>query len=40
MSRTIIFRDGVLYDNEWNAITPTNEELEAITKTVEKYESI
>ena len=40
MSRQIIIRDGVFYDEKWNAITPTHEELEAITETVFKYASI
>lgn len=40
MSRKIIFRDGVLFDNKWNAIDPTKEELEAIKQTISKYESI
>ena len=40
MSRKIIFRDGVFFDEKWNAINPTKEELEAIRQTISKYESI
>jgi len=40
MSRKIIFRDGVFFDEKWNAIDPTKEELEAIRQTISKYESI
>lgn len=35
--RQIVFRDGVFFDMEWNAITPTLDELTAITETVAKY---
>lgn len=37
MSRSIVIRDGVIFDSHWNAITPTFEELTAITETVAKY---
>ena len=40
MNRTIIFRDGVFYDEEWNAITPTLDELTDITMAVNKYLNI
>jgi len=40
MSRSIVIRDGVIYDNMWNAITPTSEELTAIAETVAKYTDI
>ena len=40
MSRTILFREGVFYDEDWNAVTPTLDELMAITAAVYKYTSI
>lgn len=40
MVRPIIIRDGVIFDQKWNAITPTNEELTAISETVAKYRII
>lgn len=40
MTRTIIFYDGILFDNGWNAIDPTDEELQAIDETLKKYQSL
>lgn len=40
MSRMIIFRDGVFYDEQWNAVTPDLDELMAITAAVFKYTEI
>lgn len=40
MSRTIVFRDGVFFDDKWNAIDPTSEELSEIANTVSKYNNI
>ena len=38
--RQIIFRDGVLYDRGWNAIDPTEEELQTMSETLRKYQFI
>lgn len=38
--RQIVFRDGVLYDMQWNAITPTFEELNEIAIALSKYATI
>ena len=40
MSRMIIFRDGVFYDEQWNAVTPDLDELTDITMAVNKYLNI
>lgn len=40
MTKMIIFRDGVFYDDRWNAIDPTFEELTEITEAVNKYATI
>ena len=40
MSRKIIFRDGVFFDDRWNTINPTEEEFDEIRKAIWKYESI
>lgn len=40
MVRPIVIRDGVFYDKQWNAITPTSDELTAISETVAKYRII
>jgi len=40
MVRPIVIRDGVLYDQQWNAITPTFDELLEITAVVNKYTTI
>lgn len=40
MVRPIIIRDGVIFDQKWNAITPTFDELLEITATVNKYATI
>jgi len=37
MSRQIVFRDGIFYDEKWNAINPTFDELMEITTAVYKY---
>ena len=37
MSRQIIYRDGVFYDDVWNAINPTFDELTEIAEAVAKY---
>lgn len=38
--RQIVFRDGVFFDMEWNAITPTFEELTEIAIALNKYATI
>lgn len=40
MKRTIIFRDGVFYDEQWNAVTPDLDELLDIAAAVFKYTEI
>lgn len=40
MNRKIIFKDGVFFDERWNAITPTFEELTEITTAIYKYTQI
>lgn len=40
MNRVIVLKDGVFYDEKWNAVTPDLDELMAITAAVYKYTSI